>query len=989
MVSSSRAILAGSDGFWKTRRFPHSMSGIPERLAAALQDRYLLEREIGAGGMATVYLARDVRHKRLVALKVVRPELGGREGVERFLREIELAARLQHPHILPVFDSGVIDEGGGTPIPYFVMPYVEGETLRQLLQRGGRLPVSAATTIAVEVADALAYAHGKGVVHRDIKPENILLSGGHAVVADFGVAKALERGTEPGTADASTRLTRAGMVMGTPHYMSPEQATGDQVVDARSDQYSLACVLYEMLAGEPPFGGATAQTIIARSLTAPRPHVGRTRAGVPPALDEVVHRALALEPAGRYRDMDAMRSALQATGIPGIGVPRRFLLAGALAALAIAGGLWLAKRPPRGTVASAAESLAVLPFRTSGPGVDFLGEGMVDLLSTNLSGVGGIYAIDPRTVLQRWGRSGGRRSEDIREALAVGRALNAGSVVLGSVVSAGGRVRLAADLYSTEGTPLGRAQVDGPTDSMLPLVDRLSLALLRDVWRSREPLPNLRLSALTTDSIDALRSYLEGERLYRRLEWDSALSAYTRAVETDSTFALAHLRRAQTIGWTGGYGNRESHEAVAAAVRFAGRLPKRDRRLLAGYRLFDEGKPASMDSLRAFIAAYPDDVEGWYMLGESMFHIQGYRPSPPESVSAVFDSVLRRDSTLFPALLHPLDLALLYRDRVRFARYFSGFERSAPPSKVSAMRTAAAVIWGPPPTDKAILGALSEQPSWVIQAAFSLYQRPDATSDSVLKVFTKAQDVSPRSPLLLSQALAVRAHALAGVGRWREARALLDSLRRIDAGKARGIEAWAIVLGLTPPSFKPVLDSVVKAMPPGPEAAYANAMLHVLKGQVSEGRRLLARELGRDSASIPAPIRGLMVAADGWAALLQGDSVGGIRRMRSGLDLSAAPNEESAFPRLQLALALAAKAETRDEGIRWLRYGFETLPLYKPLTYLALGRTYEAAGQQDSAAVAYSRFLRFWDKADPELQGRVREAREALEDISKERIGAP
>src|ERR671916_540468 len=193
------------------------MSEIPQLLAAALADRYVLEREVGAGGMATVYLARDLRHKRSVALKVVRPELGGAEGGQRFLREIELAARLQHPHILPVFDSGVVDDPNGAPIPYFVMPYVEGETLRQMLQREGRLPVEAAITIATEVADALAYAHGKGVVHRDIKPENILLSGGHAVVADFGVAKALELGTSPGAPDL--RLTRAGLALGTPQYM--------------------------------------------------------------------------------------------------------------------------------------------------------------------------------------------------------------------------------------------------------------------------------------------------------------------------------------------------------------------------------------------------------------------------------------------------------------------------------------------------------------------------------------------------------------------------------------------------------------------------------------------------------------------------------------------------------------------------------------------------------------------------------------------------
>src|SRR5918995_6365348 len=253
--------------------------------------------------MATVYLARDLRHKRPVAVKVVRPELGSRAGVERFLREIELAARLQHPHILPVFDSGVVDDANGLPIPYFVMPYVEGETLRQLLQREGRLPVEAAMTIAIEVADALAHAHGKGVVHRDIKPENILLSGGHAVVADFGVAKALESGIVPQAGSASTRLTRSGLAIGTPLYMSPEQATGDERVGAESDQYSLACVLYEMLSGEPPFTGPSHQAVIAKSLSAPRPRVSRVRPEVPQELDQVVIRAMALEPNERFPDM--------------------------------------------------------------------------------------------------------------------------------------------------------------------------------------------------------------------------------------------------------------------------------------------------------------------------------------------------------------------------------------------------------------------------------------------------------------------------------------------------------------------------------------------------------------------------------------------------------------------------------------------------------------------------------------------------------------
>ncbi|HVQ48315.1 MAG TPA: serine/threonine-protein kinase, partial [Gemmatimonadales bacterium] len=500
------------------------MSDVPQKLAAALADRYVLEREVGAGGMATVYQARDLRHKRSVALKVIRPELSGPAGVARFLQEIELVANLQHPHILPVFDSGVVDLGDGSPMPYFVMPFVEGETLRQRLQRDQRLPIDLAVAIASEVADALAYAHAHGVVHRDVKPENILLTGGHAVVADFGVAKAIQLGVSPEKAE-DTRLTRAGIAIGTPLYMSPEQASAEEAIDARSDQYSLGCVLYEMLAGEPPFTGPTNQSVIAKTLSAPRPHVGRVRSEVPAELEQVVLRAMALEPSARYPDMAMFGAALRRAGAaPTAGARRRSYIMAALALLAAAGaGGWLATHSTRRTVAPAAETLAVLPFHASGPGVEFLGEGMMDLLATNLRGVGGINTVDPRVVLREWGSSGSASTNDLSHALAVGRDLHAGSVLLGSAVSTGDRVRLAADIYSIDGEQLGRAQVDGPADSVLGVVDRLSLALLRDVWRSKEPIPNLRLASLTTDSLQALRAYLEGERLYRRLDWDSAL----------------------------------------------------------------------------------------------------------------------------------------------------------------------------------------------------------------------------------------------------------------------------------------------------------------------------------------------------------------------------------------------------------------------------------------------------------------------------------
>jgi eukaryotic-like serine/threonine-protein kinase len=265
----------------------------PAALAGALRDRYLLERELGRGGMATVWLARDLRHDRLVALKVLRPELSAVLGAERFLREIRLTAKLQHPHILPLHDSGEVPGAReGSPILYYVMPYVDGESLRQRLLRQRQLPLAEALAIAQEVAGALDYAHGEGIVHRDIKPENILLSRDHALVADFGIARAVDAGGE--------RLTETGLAIGTAAYMSPEQAVAQEIVDHRTDIYALGCVLYEMLAGEPPYTGPTAQAVLAKATAAPVPSLRPVRPDIPAAVDQAIGRSLAKSPAARF-----------------------------------------------------------------------------------------------------------------------------------------------------------------------------------------------------------------------------------------------------------------------------------------------------------------------------------------------------------------------------------------------------------------------------------------------------------------------------------------------------------------------------------------------------------------------------------------------------------------------------------------------------------------------------------------------------------------
>jgi serine/threonine-protein kinase len=278
------------------------LSDAVQRLSSALADRYVIERELGAGGMATVYLAHDVRHDRKVALKVLRPELSAILGGERFLAEIKTTANLQHPHILSLFDSGEADG-----LVYYVMPYVEGESLRDRLTREKQLPVEDAVRIAREVADALEYAHGHGIVHRDIKPENILLHGGHAMVADFGIALAASR------SDGGSRMTETGMSLGTPHYMSPEQSMGEREITPKADIYALGCVLYEMLTAEPPFVGATAQAIIARVMTEEPRSLTLQRRTIPPHVEAAVLTALAKLPADRFATAAQFSEALGRT----------------------------------------------------------------------------------------------------------------------------------------------------------------------------------------------------------------------------------------------------------------------------------------------------------------------------------------------------------------------------------------------------------------------------------------------------------------------------------------------------------------------------------------------------------------------------------------------------------------------------------------------------------------------------------------------------
>jgi serine/threonine-protein kinase len=407
-------------------------------LARALEGRYVIEREIGSGGTAVVFRARDLRHQRLVAIKVLRPELARTLGPDRFLREIRIAASLTHPHILPVHDSGEAAE-----LLYYVMPYVEGESLRSRLIRQGALPMDDALRIAREVADALSYAHSRGVVHRDIKPGNILLVGGHAVVADFGIATATDIGMEDET------LTSPGLVIGTPAYMSPEQARGEAAVDGRSDLYSLGCVLYEMLAGRPPFTGTSAQAVLARhSHDVPEPLRSR-RPSVPVEVEHAVQRLLEKLPADRFSTAVQFAAALPADSTEQTGARRPRLAlrwSGAAAVLAVGAAAVLALQPPRMRLD---DSLyVVLPFRHRGdtPAPLLQGDQCGSLLHDALRRWRDISVVDPLWVSDARARAGDQPLT-LETGLALARVRGAGAMLAGEVWQVGESVYVRGALY--------------------------------------------------------------------------------------------------------------------------------------------------------------------------------------------------------------------------------------------------------------------------------------------------------------------------------------------------------------------------------------------------------------------------------------------------------------------------------------------------------------------------------------------------------------
>ena len=542
-------------------------------LRAALADRYAIERELGRGGMATVYLAQDRRHDRPVALKVLHPDLAAALGPERFQREIRLAARLQHPHILSVHDSG---EAAG--FLWFTMPFVEGESLRSKLDREHQLPLEEAVRIAREAADALEYAHQHGIVHRDIKPENILLSSGHALVADFGVARALS--------ENQAGLTGTGLIVGTPAYMSPEQASGERQLDGRTDVYALGCVLYEMLAGEPPFTGPTAQAVISRALTdSPKPLRG-VRQTIPSALDMVVAKAMAKLPADRFASAAEFTRALVAaapegrlteeTAPAGATAARRRLRVPLSAALVLGfligvGALFAWRATLRGAPDDGGTKvIAVLPFENQGAAEDeYFADGLTDEIRGKLAGITGLQVIASGSADQY--------KKTDKPPSQIAQELGARYLLTGRVRwEKGGqnRVRVSPELILISGNRTPTTVWQQPFDASLTDVFQVQADIAARVAQALDVAlganERRELGERPTSNLAAYDAYLKAEESDAIAGGDPidlrrAIQYYEQAIALDSTFAVAYARLAQAQALL--YANSVPDPRLAEAAR--------------------------------------------------------------------------------------------------------------------------------------------------------------------------------------------------------------------------------------------------------------------------------------------------------------------------------------------------------------------------------------------------------------------------------------
>jgi TolB-like protein/tRNA A-37 threonylcarbamoyl transferase component Bud32 len=657
------------------------------RLTAALADRYRIERELGQGGMATVYLARDIKHERDVAIKVLREDLAASLGGGRFLREIKIAAQLQHPNILPLLDSG---EANG--FLFYVMPYVSGQSLRERIAREGELPVHEAVRLITEVVDALAHAHEHGVVHRDIKPDNVMLSGRHALVADFGVAKAVSEATGRST------VTTLGVAVGTPTYMSPEQAAADPHIDHRSDIYAVGVMTYELLTGQPPFVGVTPQSVLAAHVTqAPDPVMNR-RPGVAAPLDAVVMRCLAKRPADRFQSAGELLAALEPFGTPSSGITptqtrpttasggsrRPFWIAGgALLVLAMAFGLWRAVSGHAGR----AQAIAVLPFDnvTHDTAVDYLADGIASDVRSGLMGLPGLI-VKART------SSEAARGKPVHDA---GAMLNVPVILQGTYRRTADKTTVTVDLVNVaDESALWSGTFTLPADGNFSAAqDSITAAVQKAMHLAAAGGAGSAEQQRGTADVQAYDDYLKGQFFFAKRGGENlqhAVDYFQRAIARDPKFARAQAGLAMVYSILPGYMQVDGGDSIPReSERFARQALALDSMLVDGHialanALVAEAHPAAAEpEFRRALALDPRNATAHEWLGASLSLLARGEEAVREGEAAVeldpLSAVAENDLAYSLVSAGRYDEALIAAQRIReldatfaFVDYYGG-----------------------------------------------------------------------------------------------------------------------------------------------------------------------------------------------------------------------------------------------------------------------------------------------------------------------------
>ena len=896
--------------------------------------------------MATVYLARDLRHESQVAIKVLRPELAAVLGAERFGREIRITASLQHPNILPLLDSGAADG-----LPFYVMPYVEGESLAQRLHRETRLTLDEAVRLAAEVADGLAYAHAKGFVHRDIKPANILLANGHAVIADFGIARALIN-------TAGTRITDSGMAIGTAPYMSPEQA-GSESVDGRSDIYSLGCVLYEMLSGAPPFTGPSAQAIMARNAVDPVPSLRTVRATVPQALEGVVNKALAKTPQDRFATAADFRDALvRAAAMPVTRegprhITRTRRLAGGLAAAAVLTAAALLFQAGGGSPPLDLNRVMVFPLLLPGDwrGSTTAGEDVATVIGSAMDGAGSLRWVDGWQFLTPSQRDA-IRTLGINQARAIAREQRSGFLVTGKLVARGDSADVFLELHDVGGdslisrppgkaAPIGESWRGGMTavTAILPSLIRTAVPDVESEWRARPP--------------QAVAHFLLGESAFRRARFPVALAEFQKAIEADSSFGLAAVRGAQAATW--------NHQAGAAAtlIRTAvrTRLAPRYQRFARGFQAYLDGQADSaVAELRAALALDSSMIVAWMQLGEAYIHLLPAEGNTDSLAEAAFVRARELDSTAATQQFHLVEILTRKGDAPAATAMAREFIRTSADSQLAAEVELMSACTGGAMRNVDLRDAAQRRPLRLLLASKALGSSPTSVAncatagyEALLAIDTSA---APEADSRRFYALLGHFNGLLRRGETEQAVRAVEQFRtRWGQGRSLYLLAGPVVPALADSARAVAREDSVRG-----GADYAGISSRIRRWELgvwaaADGKPGLAQAVARqllaraDSGARVDTLLARSMAAH--AALARGDSADALRRFETLLPMGAPTadlqwNEAASagYDRVVLGRLLLARNEPA-RAIRVLEVLESATPAVFPL-YLKTSLTLRA-----------------------------------------------